>query len=646
MWTAESGLRGLRQKRERRRSLGLCLKCGGANHRQKGCRLRSAVEPSNEEEMQVRGTECKTTRPYQQLNLAEKTESLNEQDQSKFEESELLLSHSLSEQSIRTSVNLLGSNPSMETFPLTVDVQINDVSYEKVLVDTGNSCYITVSLEVVKRLKLPTRALNSSRQVQGVSQGCRVQKANMYIIPKQRHVVNLGLKWFEEHQVSIDCDERLLDFDKGDIVVKLADKGTTNSECIQIDTYELIRRMPDAVQVFAASMQDIEKALSAKIPVDPREYLPDYWLTLSEAFEPRNVTTLPPNCPGVDHQMPLETDENGMEKEVPQSKILCGAPVLSAKKPGGGLRFCVDYRGWNAVTKKDRYPISLIRETLEAVGRFKWLTKLDVTSAFHRIRIAEGEVENGNENALWYFRMASDTLLDAGLSIDVKKFASEASSLNYLGYVVEAGKGLRMDPSKIQALLDWRPPTTLKGIRGFLGFANYCRINIPRISSSFNGIKPSTTPIPLIPQIPNPPPRIASPSPPTNLEISSKTTNSRQILKPVAPSKRPVTERPIMNNSTLAVFIDEIEKEEAAALKVFQLAIVNFAASDFTPTPPKMPSHSPSKKNNGSSTGNEKNVMEKVAIATPRNFVDISINSGKSLEALKLPAIPHAGEKT
>ena len=55
------------------------------------------------------------------------------------------------------------------------------------------------------------------------------------------------------------------------------------------------------------------------------------------------------------------------------------------------MRFCIDYRGLNAVTRKDRYPIPLIKETLEAVGRSKWLTKLDVSSAFHRIRIAKGE---------------------------------------------------------------------------------------------------------------------------------------------------------------------------------------------------------------------------------------------------------------
>ena len=33
-----------------------------------------------------------------------------------------------------------------------------------------------------------------------------------------------------------------------------------------------------------------------------------------------------------------------------------GAPVLFDKKPGGGLRLCIDYRALNAITEKDRYP--------------------------------------------------------------------------------------------------------------------------------------------------------------------------------------------------------------------------------------------------------------------------------------------------
>ena len=67
------------------------------------------------------------------------------------------------------------------------------------------------------------------------------------------------------------------------------------------------------------------------------------------------------------------------------------APVLFAKKPGGGLRMCIDYRALNAITKKDRYPLPLIHETLNNICKAKWFTKLDVIAAFHKIRIREGD---------------------------------------------------------------------------------------------------------------------------------------------------------------------------------------------------------------------------------------------------------------
>ena len=67
------------------------------------------------------------------------------------------------------------------------------------------------------------------------------------------------------------------------------------------------------------------------------------------------------------------------------------APVLFVKKPNRGLRFCVDYRGLNQITKKDRYPLPLIYETLRSISRARWFTKLDVIAAFHKIRIKEGD---------------------------------------------------------------------------------------------------------------------------------------------------------------------------------------------------------------------------------------------------------------
>ncbi|POS82923.1 hypothetical protein EPUL_004256 [Erysiphe pulchra] len=68
-----------------------------------------------------------------------------------------------------------------------------------------------------------------------------------------------------------------------------------------------------------------------------------------------------------------------------------GAPVLFVKKSGGGLRLYVDYRALNTISKADRYPLPLIKETLAKLSKAKWFTKLDARAAFHKLRIREGD---------------------------------------------------------------------------------------------------------------------------------------------------------------------------------------------------------------------------------------------------------------
>ena len=84
-------------------------------------------------------------------------------------------------------------------------------------------------------------------------------------------------------------------------------------------------------------------------------------------------------------------DENLSKGFIWASHSESAAPVLFVKKPGGGLRFCIDYRGLNAVTVKNRYPLPLISETLNRLSRAKIFTKLDIIAAFNRLRIREGD---------------------------------------------------------------------------------------------------------------------------------------------------------------------------------------------------------------------------------------------------------------
>ena len=74
-----------------------------------------------------------------------------------------------------------------------------------------------------------------------------------------------------------------------------------------------------------------------------------------------------------------------------RSTSSAGAPIMFVPKKGGGLRLCVDYRGLNRITIKDRTPLPLIGETMDRLGRAKRFTKLDLKDAYHRLRIREGD---------------------------------------------------------------------------------------------------------------------------------------------------------------------------------------------------------------------------------------------------------------
>lgn len=174
-------------------------------------------------------------------------------------------------------------------------------------------------------------------------------------------------------------------------------------------------------------MADIEKALSKLEKQDPvinkeivRKRLPKELVDLESFFDDDEGLVLPPHRPGRDHAIDLKKDDQDRDLNVPWGPLYgmsrdellvlrktltdllgkgwirassspAGAPVLFVKKPGGGLRFCVDYRALNAITRQDRYPLPLIRETLRNVAKARYFTEVDVRAAFHRLRIKKGD---------------------------------------------------------------------------------------------------------------------------------------------------------------------------------------------------------------------------------------------------------------
>ncbi|KAJ1602107.1 hypothetical protein NDA14_001770 [Ustilago hordei] len=84
-------------------------------------------------------------------------------------------------------------------------------------------------------------------------------------------------------------------------------------------------------------------------------------------------------------------DENLKKGFIRPSKSPARSPVLFVPKKDGGLRLCVDYRGLNEITVKNRAPLPLIEEQLFLLRKARIYTKLDLRAAYNLIRIAKGD---------------------------------------------------------------------------------------------------------------------------------------------------------------------------------------------------------------------------------------------------------------
>ena len=63
------------------------------------------------------------------------------------------------------------------------------------------------------------------------------------------------------------------------------------------------------------------------------------------------------------------------------------SPVVLVRKKDGTLRFCVDYRGLNSVTRLDQFPLPRIDDLLDQLGKSHYFTTLDLVSGYWQIRV-------------------------------------------------------------------------------------------------------------------------------------------------------------------------------------------------------------------------------------------------------------------
>jgi len=147
--------------------------------------------------------------------------------------------------------------------------------------------------------------------------------------------------------------------------------------------------------------QDL-KDIKAKLPPKYHEFLDVFDRAQSDKLPPHRFydhkieltsDSTPPRCrtyrmfPAKLLKVKEYLNENLSKRFITPSQAPYSSPVLFALKANEDLRFCVNYRKLNAISKRNRYSLSLIDEIIGKIVGCKHLTRLNIISAFNKLRM-------------------------------------------------------------------------------------------------------------------------------------------------------------------------------------------------------------------------------------------------------------------
>ena len=200
--------------------------------------------------------------------------------------------------------------------------------------------------------------------------------------------------------------------------------------------------------------------------------------------------------------------------------------MLFIKKKDGTLRMCIDYRGLNQVTVKNKYPLPHIEELFDQLQGARVFSKLDLRQWYYQLRIGAKDVPKTTFNTRYghfeflvmpfgltnapaafmdlmqrtfrpyldqfvvifiddilvyskseeeherHLEIVLQTLREHKLFAKFSKCEFWLEEIPFLGHII-SGEGIRVDPSKVEDVVNWKRPTTVTEIRSFLGLAGY-----------------------------------------------------------------------------------------------------------------------------------------------------------------------------
>lgn len=213
----------------------------------------------------------------------------------------------------------------------------------------------------------------------------------------------------------------------------------------------------------------------------------------------------------------------------------CVVPTVLAPKKDGDSRICIDSREINKITIRYRFSIPRMEDLMDYLGGACYFSKIDLKSGYHQIRIREGDewkiafktneglyewmvIPFGLSNALstfmrlmnevlkpfigkfvvvyldeiivfrktkeehlQHFDLVLHRLNEEKLMINLKKCEFMKEEIVYLGFVISKGS-LKMDPTKVEAILSWPTSNSIGEVRSFHGLASFYRKFIKNLS--------------------------------------------------------------------------------------------------------------------------------------------------------------------
>ncbi|KAA3480525.1 DNA/RNA polymerases superfamily protein [Gossypium australe] len=183
------------------------------------------------------------------------------------------------------------------------------------------------------------------------------------------------------------------------------------------------------------------------------------------------------------------------EIEVLHDGFALGTAVLFVKKKDETMRMCIDYRQLKKVTIKNKYTLPRIDDLFDQLKGATVFSKIYLRSGYYQLRVKDSMCRKLHserdrfvvvfiDDILIYSRDESEhakhlrivlqTLRDKQLYAKFNKCEFWLQEVGFLGHIVLLD-GIRVDPSKISTIIDWKPPKNIFEVKSFLGLVGYYR---------------------------------------------------------------------------------------------------------------------------------------------------------------------------